>query len=243
MSFRSSISLNRCFRARWLMPGFSKVPWKWRNAESASLDNCWTFRIMLWNVIIPPWCTFSQSRSVHMQICRHGSHRCRTSPEAQSPERPDDTRHYVRGVAMTSFPAFALHVSYLFLRGLRVENLVHFKDTSLSFVQDTERGLIVGVHCHHQRLALLWLLVLLQHRFHSAQHTDVTWYRRSRLTTQVLLSVDSFTFISLHTFKFDQLLMVLPSQRNFSSVFLKKIFVGFRHLTDGCWNLPKTKYN
>lgn len=48
-------------------------------------------------------------------------------------------------------------------------------------------------------------------------------------------------FLNLHTFKFNQLLVVLPAQRNLLPVLLQKIFVGLRHLSDGCWNLPKTK--
>lgn len=61
---------------------------------------------------------------------------------------------------------------YLFLCGLRMEDLVQFKDATLSFVQHSERGLVVGVCRHHHRLALL-VLVLLQHRLHTTQHADV----------------------------------------------------------------------
>lgn len=37
MSFLSSISLKRCFRARWLMPGFSTLPWKIKGCLACSL--------------------------------------------------------------------------------------------------------------------------------------------------------------------------------------------------------------
>lgn len=55
---------------------------------------------------------------------------------------------------------------------MRVENLVHLKDATLPFIQHTEAGLVVGVRCHYHRLALL-MMVLLQHRLHAAQYTDV----------------------------------------------------------------------
>ncbi len=58
---------------------------------------------------IPPWCRFFQSQFVHRQICRHGSHRCRTSREAQSPERPDESKRRVRALVTVLFPAFAVH--------------------------------------------------------------------------------------------------------------------------------------
>lgn len=64
------------------------------------------------------------------------------------------------------------HINYLFLCCLRMEDLVQFKDATLSFVQHIERGLIVWVCRHHHRLALL-MLVLLQHRLHATQHPDV----------------------------------------------------------------------
>lgn len=44
--------------------------------------------------------------------------------------------------------------------------------------------------------------------------------------------------ISLCTFQFHQLLMVLPAQCNLFPVFLKQIFVGLGHLDNGCGYLP-----
>lgn len=81
---------------------------------------------------------------------------------------------------------FDIWASHLFLCGLRVENLVHFKDAALSFVQHAEAGLVVGVRCHHHGLAL-FVLVLLQHRLHTAQHADVAW-------TQKEVDEPDFTF-------------------------------------------------
>lgn len=43
---------------------------------------------------------------------------------------------------------------------------------------------------------------------------------------------------SLRTFEFHQLLVVLPAQSHLFPVFLKEIFVGFRHLDNGCGYLP-----
>lgn len=78
------------------------------------------------------------------------------------------------GVLVTDiFPALCCSFSHLFLRRLRVEDLVQFKDATLSFVQHSERRLVVGVRRHHHRLALL-MLVLLQHRLHTTQHPDVS---------------------------------------------------------------------
>lgn len=90
MSFRCSISLNRCFRARLLIPGFSALPWK--------TPRCWacTAGGLPWLLEnIPPWCRFFLTQSVHMQICRRDSHQCRTSPEARSPETPDGTNQSI----------------------------------------------------------------------------------------------------------------------------------------------------
>lgn len=42
---------------------------------------------------IPPLCGFFQSQFVRRQICRRGSHRCRTSQEAQSPGRPEGQKN------------------------------------------------------------------------------------------------------------------------------------------------------
>lgn len=84
---------------------------------------------------------------------------------------------------MTSYPARVVRLSYLFLCSLGVENLVHFKNTAFSFIQHTERGLVVGICGHHHRLALVMLLVLLQHWLHTAQHTDVACKHRCKLVT------------------------------------------------------------
>lgn len=73
------------------------------------LLDCSMGAVMMLNKNKPPWCTFSQSQSVHTQICRHGSHQCRTSPEAQSPERPDETEHTVQQLVMMILPACAAH--------------------------------------------------------------------------------------------------------------------------------------
>lgn len=48
--------------------------------------------------------------------------------------------------------------------------------------------------------------------------------------------------ISLRTFEFHQLLVVLPAQCNLFPVFLKKIFVGFGHLDNGCGYLPNNVF-
>lgn len=160
------------------MPGFSTLPWKISRCLA-----CSTGRSAWLPESIPPWCRFFQSLSVHMQICRRDSHRCRTSPEARSPETPDGTKQSVTDVGMTSCPARVGHSSYLFLCGLRVENLVHFKNTRLSFIEHTEWGLVVGICGHHHRLALVLLLVLLQHRLHAAQHPDVACKHRNRFIT------------------------------------------------------------
>lgn len=82
---------------------------------------------------------------------------------------------------------FDIWASYLFLCGLRVENLVHFKDAALSFAEHAEAGLVIRVRCHHHGLAL-FVLVLLQHWFHTAQHPDVAWTqkKKKRSTSQIL---------------------------------------------------------
>lgn len=211
------------------MPGFSTLPWKISRCLACSAR-----RSPCVHENIPPWCRFFQSLSVHMQICKRDSHQCRMSPEARSPETPDRTNQSVTDVVMTSCPARVVRSSYLFLCGLRVENLVHFKNTDLSFIKHTEWGLIVGICGHHHRLALVVLLVLLQHRLHAAQHTDVACKHRSKFITFLLCD----DFISLRTFEFHQLLVVLPAQCNLFPVFLKKIFVGFGHLGNGCGYLP-----
>lgn len=71
---------------------------------------------------------------------------------------------------------------HLFLRSLRMENLVQFKDAALSFAQHTEWGLVVRIRRHHHRLAL-FTLVLLQHWLHSTQHADVPCRQRVQVTT------------------------------------------------------------
>ena len=80
----------------------------------------------------------------------------------------------VRILVMVIFPScsYEIHFHYLFLCGLRVEDLIQFKDTTLSFVKHIEGGLVVRVCRHHHRLALL-MLVLLQHGLHTTQHTNV----------------------------------------------------------------------
>jgi len=124
-----------------------------------------------------------QSPSVHMQICRHGSHQCRMLKEVQSPERPAHTKSKVRRrvtglVIITYFMHSCTPFHYLFLRGLWVEDLVQLKDATLSFAQHIQGGLVVGVCRHNHRLALL-MLVLFQHGLHATQHTNVTLNRQS----------------------------------------------------------------
>lgn len=65
--------------------------------------------------------------------------------------------------------------------------------------------------------------------------------RRLREWT-VLLYLLEQTWLFL-TFQLHQLLMELPTQGHFLPVFLQKVLVGFRHLTDCCWDLPKRKHN
>lgn len=84
---------------------------------------------------------------------------------------------------MTSCPARVVRSQYLFLCGLWVENLVHFKSTHFSFVQHTERGLVVGICGDHHRLALVMLLILLQHGLHATQYADVACKHRIKVIT------------------------------------------------------------
>lgn len=143
------------------------------------------------------------------------------------------TKQRVRDLVTIIFPAYAFSCPYLFLCGLRLEDLVQFEDATLPFVQHIERGLVVGVRGHHHRLALL-MLVLHQHRLHTTQYANVAFKPEGPVNDTDFIFCNQFFTSSLHTFKFHQLLVVLPAQCDLLPIFLQEIFVGFRHLTDRC---------
>lgn len=184
---------------------------------------------------IPPWCRFFQSRSVRTQICRRGSHRCRTSPGAQSPETPDATKTicltwcydvlHAGSVPPTSSCA-AWGWKTLSISKTRVFPLF----STLS--EDSLLGSVVTTT--DRPSSCCW----------SSFNTGFTRHSTRMLPANTEAGWWPFTSgdeVSLPTFELHQLLVVLPAQGNLLPVFLKEIFVGFGHLDDGCWYLPSKR--
>lgn len=172
-----------------------------------------------------------------MQICRRDSHRCRMSPEARSPETPDGTKTICSRCCYDLMSCSC--GPFLLPLPVRPEG---------------------GKPCPFQKHGFFlywadWVRTRCWDLWSkppptgphgaagppSAQASRGT-ARGCCLVTHTQASSSSFLlcdhWIFPPTFEFHQLLVVLPAQCNLFPVFLKKVFVGFRHLANGRRYLP-----